>query len=306
MAQLDANRRIWYPTDKTKRPRLKRYLDEMQGVLMSNVWTDISPINSQAQERLGYPTQKPESLLERIIKASSNEGDVILDPFCGCGTTIQVAERSHRRWIGIDITYLSLAIIKQRLANEFGPDVFKTIEILEEPVNGEEALALASRDKFGFQCWAVGRLGVPPIEHKKGADRGIDGRIHFHDDLENPKEIIISVKAGEHIGPQFVRELRGVIEREKAEMGILVCAKEPTSEMKRDAIEAGVYKTLGGSFPRLQIMTIKDIFADKAPNIPGRRSDPFERKSPASVAGLRKGPTSAFVRPAAYQLRLLP
>ena len=270
---------------------------------MGNVWTDIFPINSQAAERLGYPTQKPEALLERIIEASSNEGDVILDPFCGCGTAIQVAERLRRRWIGIDITHLSFAIIKQRLVSEFGPEVFKTIEILEEPISEEEALALAARDKFGFQCWAVGRLGAPPIENKRGADRGIDGRIYFHDDLEKPKEIIISVKAGEHIGPAFVRELRGVIEREKAEMGILVCVKEPTSEMKRDALEAGVFKTLDGNFPRLQIITLKDIFANRVPKIPGRKIDPFARKGPTSE---RKPPTSAYVRPAAYQLRLLP
>jgi DNA modification methylase len=283
-------------------PEYKRYLDEMPGVPLQDLWTDLSPIIAGAEERLPYPTQKPEALLERIIKVSSNEGDVVLDPFCGCGTTVQVAQRLGRRWIGIDVTPLSLAIIKQRLVSEFDADVFKAIQILEEPVDESGALALAARDKFGFQCWAVGRLGAPPIEQKKGSDRGIDGRIYFHDDLGSPKEIIISVKAGEHIGPQFVRELRGVIEREKAEMGILFCIKEPTAEMRREAIRSGVYKSLGGTFPRLQIVTAKDIFADKPLNIPGR-INPYERKD---ITSERKPPTSAYVRPAAYQLRLLP
>lgn len=275
-------------------PQYKRYLDEMPGVPVQNLWTDLTPLNNRSKEVLGYPTQKPEALLERILKASSNEEDVVFDPFCGCGTAVEVAQRLNRRWIGIDVTHLSLAIIKQRLERSFGHEIFKTISVIGEPATEEEALALAARDKFGFQCWVVGKLGAPPIEHKKGADRGIDGRIYFHDDFGAPKHIIISVKAGDHIGPQFVRELRGVVDREKAEMGILVCVKEPTLEMKREAGQLGWFKSLSGSFPRLQIVTLKDIFANKPLNVPVKRINPYERKGPQSA------------RPVAEQLRLLP
>jgi site-specific DNA-methyltransferase (adenine-specific) len=298
MARLDSEGRIWYPDDKSKRPRLKRYLNKMPGVLMGNVWTDINPINSQAQERLKYPTQKPISLLKRIIEASSNMGDTVLDPFCGCGTAIEVCEETHRHWIGIDVTYLAAAIVKQRLI-KFGPKTFKNIRIEGEPVNVDEAVALAQSDKFGFQCWAVGRLGAPPIEHRKGADRGIDGRIYFHDDFGSPKHIIISVKAGEHIGPAFVRELRGVVEREKAVMGIMVCVKKPTPEMAREAYRAGNYLSLSRTIPKLQIITVEDIFADKTLNIPGRL-DPFDPNTKKPSAGVRQ------VRPIEQQLRLLP
>jgi len=135
MARLDAEGLIWYPDTKDKRPRLKRFLDEMSGVLMGNVWTDIDPINSRAAERLGYPTQKPEALLERIITASSNEGDVVLDPFCGCGTAIAVAQRLKRNWIGIDITHLAIGLIKSRLRDAFGDEVAKTYSVIGEPVS---------------------------------------------------------------------------------------------------------------------------------------------------------------------------
>jgi site-specific DNA-methyltransferase (adenine-specific) len=296
MQKYDAEKKLIFPKSKDGRIRLKRYLDEQPGEKVKNLWEDIPPINSQAAERLGYPTQKPEALLERIIRASSNEGDIILDPFCGCGTAVQVAQKLDRCWIGIDVTHLSLAIIKQRLATSFGREIFKSINLVGEPVTEDEALALASADKFGFQCWAVGRIGAPPIEHKKGADRGIDGRIYFHDDHGSPKQVIISVKAGDHIGPQFVRELRGVVDREKAEMGILVLVKAPTPEMKREAAQLGMYKSLGGSFPRLQIITIRDIFANTPLKIP-LRINPYERKGPTSVR-----PSSR----AAQQLRLLP
>ena len=277
---------------RTGTPRLKRYLDTSKGEYLQDIWTDVFDVNAVATERTGYSTQKPIALLKRIIEASSDEGDWILDPFCGCGTAIEVAEALKRRWIGIDITHLAVAIIKQRLA-KFGFQVFRNIKIVGEPVNEAEAEALAKDDKFGFQCWAVGRLGAPPIEHRKGADRGIDGRIYFHDDIGPAKEIVISVKAGEHVGPAFVRELRGVMERERAAMGIFVCLKEPTLEMQREADNAGTYRSFTANFPKLQIITIKDIFANKQLNIPGRLN-PYEPKRPASVGLTGK------------QLRLLP
>ena len=183
MARLDAEGRIWYPEDKTRRPRLKRYLDEMKGTVVTNVWTDIPPINSQAQERMGYPTQKPEALLERIIKASSNESDVVLDPFCGCGTAVAVAERLHRRWIGIDITHLAIDLMKYRLHDAFGEAVKAEYEVKGEPADLAGAAQLAADDPYQFQWWfsRPRRRCRPGGAGKKGADKGIDGRIYFHE-----------------------------------------------------------------------------------------------------------------------------
>jgi DNA modification methylase len=283
MTKLDAEGRIWYPADKTKRPRLKRYLDKMPGVILGNVWTDINPINSQAQERLGYPTQKPEALLERIIKASSNEGDVVLDPFCGCGTTVQVAQRLNRRWIGIDITHLAIGLIKKRLSDAFGPEIKSTYEVIGEPTDYEGAAQLAEEDKYQFQWWALGQVGARPTDQKKGADRGIDGRLYFHDDDSGKsKQIVFSVKAGGVSVPQ-VRDLRGVIEREKAEIGVFLTFDEPTKPMKKEAAEAGFYKSSDGStYPRLQILTIQQILDGKQPDYPAHRRDATFKKAPRS------------------------
>jgi site-specific DNA-methyltransferase (adenine-specific) len=262
MAKLDSEGRIWYPSSTSKRPRLKRYLDEMPGVVVSNVWTDIPPINSQAQERLGYPTQKPEALLERILKASSNEGDVVLDPFCGCGTTVQVAQKLNRRWIGIDITHLAIGLIKTRLDDAFGIDVRKTYEVIGEPTDVRGAEQLAAENKYQFQYWALGLCGARPTEAiKKGADRGIDGRLYFHDDRSgDSKQIIFSVKGGQNIGVAEVRDLIGVLQREKAEIGVYISFAEPTKPMQKEAAEAGFYTSADGSrYPRLQLLTIEGL-----------------------------------------------
>jgi site-specific DNA-methyltransferase (adenine-specific) len=267
MARLDSEGRIWYPADKDRRPRLKRYLDEMSGVLMGNVWTDISPINSQAQERLGYPTQKPETLLERIITASSNEGDVVLDPFCGCGTAIAVAERLKRRWIGIDITHLAITLIKHRLEHAYTGRA--QYAVVGEPVSRSDAEVLAASDPYQFQLWALGLVGARPSELKKGADKGIDGRLFFHDDPNgDTKQIIISVKAGEHIGTAFVRDLVGTITREKAEIGILISMAEPTRDMKKEAASAGFYKSPWGTHPRIQLLTVQELLDGKRIDYP--------------------------------------
>ena len=184
-------------------PRLKRYLDEMPGIAIGDMWDDISPINSQAKERLGYPTQKPQALLERIIGASSNEGDSILDPFCGCGTTINVAERLHRKWIGIDITHLAIALIKNRLHDTFGPEL-SPYEVIGDPKDLASAQALAEYDRYQFQWWAVGLVNARPAQDKKkGADSGIDGYIYFEDDDSGKaKQIIVQVKSGKVSVPQ--------------------------------------------------------------------------------------------------------
>jgi site-specific DNA-methyltransferase (adenine-specific) len=254
---------------RTGMPRFKRYLDEMPGTPITSVWTGIFPINSQAQERLGYPTQKPEALLERIIQASSNEGDVILDPFCGCGTAIAAAQKLGRQWIGIDVTHLAITLIKHRLQDSFGSGV--KFKVVGEPEDVAGAQALAESDPYQFQWWALGLVGARPVEQKKGADKGIDGRLYFHD--EGPggdtKQIIFSVKAG-GTGAAHVRDLRGVIEREKAAIGVLLTMEGPTKPMRKEAASAGFYLSPWDQrqYPRLQIYTVGELLEGKRPDLP--------------------------------------
>jgi site-specific DNA-methyltransferase (adenine-specific) len=283
MAKLDEEGRIAYPSSLSKRPQLKRYLEQSSGVLMGNVWTDIFPINSQAKERLRYPTQKPEALLERILKASSNEGDVILDPFCGCGTTVQVAQRLNRRWRGIDITHLAINLIKNRLTDTFGEEIKQTYEVIGEPTDVGGAENLADENKYQFQYWALGKVDAQPAERiKKGADRGIDGRKYFHDDRSGKsKQIIFSVKDGRNIGVSEIRDLIGVLQREEAEIGVYVSFAEPTAPMRREAAEAGFYSSpAGGQYPRVQLLTVKDLLVgNKRVEFP-RLLDATFRKAP--------------------------
>ena len=282
MEQFENEGRIVY-AQKSGRPRLKHYLDEMPGVNLSDWWDDIFPINSQAQERLGYPTQKPEALLERILKASSNEGDLVLDPFCGCGTTVQVAQRLNRRWIGIDVTHLAIGLIKKRLSDAFGPEIKATYEVIGEPTDYAGAADLAASDKYQFQWWALGQVGARPAEQKKGADRGIDGRLYFHDDESGKsKQIIFSVKAG-GVTVSQVRDLVGVLDREKAQIGVFLCFEAPTKPMLREAAEAGLYKSSDGTtYPRMQILTIQQILDGKQPDYPLHRRDATFKKAPRS------------------------
>ena len=284
MEKLDAEGKLYFPVSKDGRISVKRYLDEMPGAPVGNLWDDIAPINSQAQERLGYPTQKPEALLERIIKASSNEGDLVLDPFCGCGTTVQVAQRLNRRWIGIDITHLAIGLIKKRLFDAFGPEIKTTYDVIGEPTDYQGATALAAENKFQFQAWALGLCDARIAESsKKGADRGIDGRLYFHDDDSGQsKQIIFSVKGGGVSVPQ-VRDLRGVIEREKAEIGVFLSFEEPTKPMLREAAEAGLYRSSDGTtYPRLQILTIQQLLDGKQPEYPLQRRNATFKKAPRS------------------------
>jgi len=245
-------------------PQLKRYLDEQRGKPFGDVWTDIPPINSQAQERLGYPTQKPEALLERIIKASSNEGDLVLDPFCGCGTTITVAEKLKRKWIGIDITHLAISLMKHRLKNTFGDIGY---EVIGEPVDLKGAEALKEEDPYQFQWWALGFVGARPAESekKRGADKGIDGYIYFHDNprkLET-KKIILQVKSG-HVHVSHIRELIGVVNKQNAQIGVFITLENPTSHMKIEAVSEGYYiSPLGHKYPKIQILTIEELLEGK-------------------------------------------
>jgi DNA modification methylase len=283
MDELEAKGRIHWPKKEGGMPRLKLYPEDQPGVTLSDIWTDVKTMHNLSSERLGYPTQKPEALLERIIKASSNEGDLVLDPFCGCGTTVQVAQRLNRRWIGIDITHLAIGLIKKRLSDAFGPEIKNTYEVIGEPADYAGAAQLAEEDKYQFQWWALGQVGARPTDQKKGADRGIDGRLYFHDDDSGKsKQIIFSVKAGGVSVPQ-VRDLRGVIEREKAEIGVFLCFEEPTKPMKKEAAEAGLYKSSDGStYPRLQILTIQQILDGKQPEYPAHRRDATFKKAPRS------------------------
>ena len=274
-------------------PRFKRYLSE--GGRLQDIVSDIPPINSQAAERLGYPTQKPEPLLERIIKASSSEGETVLDPFCGCGTAVSVAQRLRRNWIGIDITHLAIGLIKSRLRDAFGVEVAKTYTVIGEPTSLPDATELAKDDPYQFQWWALGLVGARRAEQKKGADHGIDGRLFFHDEggTGKTKQILLSVKAG-HVNVSQLRDLRGVIDREKAEIGVLLCLEDVTKPMRTEAASAGFYKSPWGNHPRLQILTIAELFDGKGINYP----------HPAGNLTFKRAPRAET--PVAEQLELAP
>lgn len=284
--ELDAKGRIHWPKKAGGMPRLKQYPEDLPGVPLQDVWTDIRPLHNLAAERLGYPTQKPQALLERILLSSSNEGDVVLDPFCGCGTAIEAAQQLNRKWIGIDITHLAISLIKHRLQRAFGDDTKKGYEVIGEPVTVQDAKALAGDDPYQFQYWALGLVGARPTEEKKGKDRGIDGRLFFHDDgTGKPKQAIFSVKSGWHVSPSFVRDLRGVIEREGAQMGALITMAKPTKEMMVEATSAGFYTSPWGKHPKLQILTIENLLnGDEFDRPPTRQSDVTFKKRAASVS----------------------
>ena len=248
------------------RPRRKFRPDPNELDPISSCWTDIAPINSQAQERLGYPTQKPLALLERIIAASSKEGDLVLDPFCGCGTTVEAAQALNREWIGADITHYAVTLIERRLRKAHENADYK---VFGRPTDLAGARDLASRDKYQFQWWAAWLLGAQTYESKKGADRGIDANIFYANGPYGHGRIIISVKGGENLSPVMVRELNGVIQREDAEMGVLITLAEPTRAMIADAAGAGfVQKSAHGRLPRIQIVTVGDLLDGRCPKLP--------------------------------------
>ncbi len=264
----------------------------MPGIPLQDIWIDLHPIGASAKERLGYPTQKPEALLERIIQASSNEGDVVLDPFCGCGTTINVAERLKRRWIGIDLTHLAITLIKKRLNHTFGSEL-APYEVIGEPADTLSAASLAELNRHQFEWWALGLVDAAPAQDKKkGADRGVDGIIYFQEKDDGPyRKIIVQVKSG-GASARDVRDLKGVVEREKAALGALLTLKPPTKPMKEEAAAADFYVPEGfpeARFPRLQILTITELFAGKQLEYP-RWVPP---KTFKRAARRRKGPTGA-------------
>ncbi len=271
MERMDAEGRIVYSS--TGVPMYKRFLDEMPGKPVQDIWDDIrglGGLGSKKEERLGYPTQKPEGLLERIIESSSNEGDLVIDPFCGCGTTIAVAERLNRRWIGIDITHLAITLMKHRLHDAYGEQL-APYEVIGDPKDLESARALAQESehegRYQFEWWALGRVAARPAhDKKKGADTGIDGIINFFDDNSGKaKKIVVQVKSG-HVTRNQIGDLRGVVDREKAAIGAFLSLEEPTGPMRKEAASAGFYEPEhfpGLRYPRLQILTIEDLLSGK-------------------------------------------
>ncbi len=268
-------------------PRYKRYLDEMLGVPLQDFWDDIPPIGSRARERLNYPTQKPQALLERIITTSSNPGDVVLDPFCGCGTAVAAAENLGRQWVGIDITHLAVALMKSRLKSSFDLDPVAHYAVLGEPRDVGSARALWEQDPYQFQYWAVSLLEAQPQgEQRRGADRGIDGIIYFIDGpRRTPQRMVVQVKGG-RVSPAQVRDLAGVVERERAAMGLFIALEEPTREMLTEAAAGGFYHSdlWQRDFPKLQIRTIGELLAGNGFDLPPRQPayQPAERARPPS------------------------
>ena len=258
-------------------PRYKRYLDEMPGVPLQDVWTDIKPIGSRAAERLSYPTQKPIALLERIIRSSSKEGDTILDPFCGCGTATAAAQKLGRNWIGIDITQLAISLVRYRLRDSFGKGC--RYNVIGEPISLQDAEVLAQQDPYQFQWWALGMVEARPAKQRKGADQGIDGQKNFHDEGRGgkTKKIIFSVKAG-HVTVSQIRDLVGVINREKAQIGVFLSLNPPTAPMRREAASAGFYKSpWGKNCPRIQLLTIEELLSGKDVDYPQAADVTFKR-----------------------------
>lgn len=268
MKKLDAEGKLHFT--RNGGIRIKRYLEDIKGVALQCLWEDIPPLNSQAKERLGYPTQKPEALLERIIKASSNEGDVILDAYCGCGTTVSVAQRLNRKWIGIDITYQSISLILKRLEDSFGKGILDKIQLNGIPKDIESAIALANkkddRTRKEFEKWAVLTYtnNRATINQKKGSDRGIDGIAYFQGDKDNPEKIILQVKSGK-VKSGDIRDIQGTLTLEQASIGIFITLQEPTKDMIQTAKAAGIYQSryMSQSCDKIQIITIRDILETK-------------------------------------------
>ncbi len=260
---LDANGLVEWPK-QGKIPQFKRYLDEAaEGVPIQDIIQDIGPLSSQAKERLGYPTQKPVALLERILAASSNPGDIVLDPFCGCGTTLHAAAKLERRWIGIDVTHLAIGLIQRRLKDAFPAMHFDVVGAPKD-VGGARALALA--DKYEFQKWALSQIQAQPYRGgKKGGDGGIDGYLYFKPDGRKTEKAIVSVKGGASLNPAMIKDLVVTVDQEGAKMGIFLTLEPPTKGMVAQAAAAGIYNTEYGSFPKIQIVTVEQLFEPSNP-----------------------------------------
>jgi len=264
MAEYDSKGLLYFPKSPDGRIRLKIYLDERKGKPLQNLWDDISPINSQAQERLGYPTQKPRALLERIIAASSSPGDLVLDPFCGCGTAIDAAEKLGRRWTGIDITHIAIGMIEDRIRSGYPGIEFETIGV---PRDIAGALRLAEDDKHQFQQWACWQVGGYP-RAKKGGDKGVDGWFNYIPGKEKIETGVISVKGGENLNPAMVRDLGRVMERDKHRFGLFITAAMPTKGVREEIASHPLVETEFGRFPAMQVVTMAQFFHGPKPDLP--------------------------------------
>jgi DNA modification methylase len=296
LEKLDAQGRIAWPTKGGKMPKMKRYLNELPGLPYDSVWDSIPSLGGlqgDPKERLGYPTQKPLDLLSLIIEASSNAGDTVLDPFCGCGTTIDACQRLGRRWIGIDITHLAITLIRSRLNYSFDGKV--DYKVIGEPTDLTGAQSLALEDRYQFQWWALGKVDARPTpsEQKKGADKGIDGRLFFHErEGGETRTVILQVKSGK-VDVGDIRDLVGTITREDAQIGALIALEKPTGPMLSEAASAGFYKPKdrldeGEKYPRIQILTIEDLIAGRKLEYPHVRNVTYKAASKAPLA--RTGP----------------
>lgn len=264
MERMDAEGRVYFPADKTKRLQRKRYLDELEGETVDSLWDDIPPINSQAQERLGYPTQKPRALLERIIAASSNPGDTVLDPFCGCGTAVDAAQKLGRQWIGIDVTHIAIGMIEDRMRSGYPGIEFETHGV---PKDLDSAIKLANDDKHQFQQWACWQVGGYPRE-KKGGDKGVDGWFNYLAEGGKIETGVISVKGGENLNPGMVRDLGRVMERDKHRFGLFITAAMPTKGVRDEIASHPLIETEFGRFPAMQVVTIAELIHGPKPKLP--------------------------------------
>ena len=289
MEKLDAEGRIQFRPHGDV-PRLKVYLDDAPGIATGDVWTDVRGMHNLGTEMLGYPTQKPLALLERIILASSNEGDVVLDPFCGCGTAVHGAQKLKRRWIGIDITHLAISLIEKRLKDAFGKRC--KYDVHGTPKDAEAARDLAKRDKYQFQWWAVSLVEAQPFQgKKKGADTGIDGLKFFRDlDKKEVRKVVVSVKGGENLKADDIRSLMAVREREGAEVALFISLEEPTKGMVKDAASAGLYESPNGKkYPRVQLLTIHGLLSGtQRPEHPDYEPDLNFKKAKTEATGAQQ------------------
>lgn len=276
-------------------PRYKKYLKDSKGRTVTNLWDDIPPI--PLTEALGYPTQKPIGLLERIITMSSNPGDVVLDPFSGCGTCIAAAQKLGRQWIGIDITHLAIAMHKSRLKGMFGLEPKKDYLVIGEPEDLAGAQQLASEDRYQFQWWALSLIEARPLggdgskTGKKGSDRGIDGVINFIDDRKGGlKRALVQVKSG-HVKSGDIRDLKGTLDRENAQVGVFITLDQPTREMTTEALTAGVYHSelWDTDYPRIQILSIENLLNGAVIKLPPTPKDAAAFKQAGKVK--KEGPT---------------
>jgi site-specific DNA-methyltransferase (adenine-specific) len=267
MQVLDDEGRLHYPAKLDGRLRLKNYLDERAGVPVQDVWNDLTSVGGTSPERLGYPTQKPIALLERIVAGSSKPGDIVLDPFCGCGTAVDAAQKLGRQWVGIDVTHLAIGLIEKRMREGYGDAVqFETIGV---PKDLASAQRLAADDPHQFQAWITLKLGGWPwMGGKKGGDKGVDGYFYYAGEGGQTETGVISVKAGANVNPGMVRDLGRVMQRDSHKLGLFVCAALPTKGMEDEANSHGLVETEFGRFPALQTFTLAELFQDRRPKLP--------------------------------------